>query len=390
MTFNNDSAIDEVRTALREGNLTLFLGAGVSVGNGLPEWSKLVLSMYFSTISEQRLRGYRPFANYLYAISEWYLPRLGEPLEVTSRRLKTFYQDPGDVQGLAPPQFLSLLHRTLYAGFLGESIDFSPTQYEAQVRAANPTLDAVTKLCEAKFGQRHGVNAVVTYNFDDLLEAAMQGREARPIFRATDEIGNALPIFHVHGYVPFEGGDNWMDQDIVFIEEDYNQAASDPYCWTNLVQLRALTGSVGLMIGLSMSDRNIRRLLDAASRSPTKPTAYALMQLPKANDPPTEDIDMIHENAIKYLEKFENSGVKSARDRSGTALYVSTGVKSARPIGSAAKKGPRYAYEIRGIIKAIDELERSQKEEVFKRLGIQPIWYKEHPEIPRIVDQIIG
>jgi len=91
--MNRTASIKALRTAFGQQRLTLFLGAGVSVANGLPTWEKLVLSLYFSTISEQQMNGWRPYANYLYAISEWYLKRSIEPLEITARKTKSFYEN---------------------------------------------------------------------------------------------------------------------------------------------------------------------------------------------------------------------------------------------------------------------------------------------------------
>src|SRR5262245_1272825 len=41
IALENRSPIEEIREAYRHGNLTLYLGAGVSKGNGLPTWAEL-------------------------------------------------------------------------------------------------------------------------------------------------------------------------------------------------------------------------------------------------------------------------------------------------------------------------------------------------------------
>ena len=90
------------------------------VADGLPTWEKLVLSLYFSTISEQQMNGWRPYANYLYAISEWYLKRSIEPLEITARKTKSFYEN-SDVGEKA---FLDAIRDALY----GVDTSFGPQQ----------------------------------------------------------------------------------------------------------------------------------------------------------------------------------------------------------------------------------------------------------------------
>jgi hypothetical protein len=57
------SHIASVRTAYKKGDLTLYLGAGVSKGNGLPTWSELVLAMYFTAMEGDWKLRWRPFSN---------------------------------------------------------------------------------------------------------------------------------------------------------------------------------------------------------------------------------------------------------------------------------------------------------------------------------------
>ena len=46
--MSRNDIIERLRTAYQRGDLTLYLGAGVSAGNGLPSWDRLVLAMYFA------------------------------------------------------------------------------------------------------------------------------------------------------------------------------------------------------------------------------------------------------------------------------------------------------------------------------------------------------
>jgi hypothetical protein len=128
------SAIATLKHAFAEQRLTLFLGAGVSVANGLPTWEKLVLSLYFATISEQKMNGWRPYANYLYAISEWYLEHSIEPLEITARKVRSFYKR----NSAGENAFLMAIHEALY----GVNTKMNP----AALLRANPTLNAVVDL----------------------------------------------------------------------------------------------------------------------------------------------------------------------------------------------------------------------------------------------------
>src|SRR5437016_4074639 len=100
--------LDALRTAYDRGNLTLYVGAGISVGNGLPTWSQLVLTMYFTAIKGDWKYRWRPYSNYLFAIAEWQLRQRPEPPEITAQKVRQYYTD--------PKEFLEDLRTTLYAG----------------------------------------------------------------------------------------------------------------------------------------------------------------------------------------------------------------------------------------------------------------------------------
>ena len=359
---DTDLAPRRLRQAWEAQNLTLYLGAGVSVGNGLPTWERLVLAMYFSAVNRNRLGGWRPYPNYLYAIAEWHLERSNEPLDITARKIRRYHQDPQD--------FLESLRQTLYAGFVesGQYEDawFQPLEPGA-LREANSTLDAVARLCESGGADRKGVRAVINYNYDCLLETALRSLDCQPIWRPVSLDPEKVPIYHVHGYVPIGDAGGSTAEEIVFTEEQYHQVAQDTYSWPNLVQIQCLSSSVGLMIGLSLSDRNIRRLLDAVNKTPVRTENYALLQEPQWRQPGPEELGRINEKAIAYMERFERGGVK----RGGV-------------------KGPSWESQIEGILEQLEQLGREEQTFVLEQLGIRPIWYKEHSEIPGIVSEIIG
>ena len=53
---------------------------------------------------------------------------------------------------------------------------------------------------------------------------------------------------------------------LVFSEEGYHKLLSDSFSWSNIVQLNSLRESTCLLIGLSLTDPNLRRLLDTAAQ----------------------------------------------------------------------------------------------------------------------------
>ena len=387
MPIDRATSIQSLQRAFQHHNLALFLGAGVSVSNKLPSWEKLVLSMYFSTISEQKLGGWRPFSNYLYAISEWYLNNMDEPLEITARKLRKYYKKDAD----GNERFLANLYHNLYGHFLTPDCEILPEVTKDMLRGANSTLDAVAKLCESP---EQGVKSVITYNYDNLLELVLEQRAHQSIFSPSFERNNKLPIYHVHGYVPLHKKElaSLVDE-IVFTEDQYHHVLGNSYHWSNIVQLHAMSNSVGLMIGLSLSDRNIRRLLDAVRSAPIGATIYAILPVPNEDPPSVEELDNIQKNAIEYLKDFERSGIKSAASYEDQVFFQQPGIKSAGPnikSSFAGQKGPRYRHEIAGIINEVKYHVKDQQQFVLEQLGITPIWIKSFDEIPEILREIGG
>lgn len=351
-------AIEKLRNAYRDNRLTLFLGAGVSMASGLPSWNALVLAMYFEVIDRDRLGNWRPFPNYLLAIAEWQLKHMQEPLEITARKIRKYYADDQNL-------FRRALWENLYKALERHGEDFVPPDLYSLLDE-NKTLHGIVDLCNTS--DEKGVNAIVTYNYDSLLEMALDTIDHTPIWSSSQvQPDTGIPVYHVHGYVPLPGDEGSSPDEIVFTEDQYNRIANDPYSWANLVQMHFMSSSTGLMIGLSLSDRNMRRLFDAVKSAPLKTQHYALLPRPKWKTPEDRELDKINETAMDYLHKFQRSGIK--REPGG--------------------KGPNWRSEIKGILSALQSKGVEQEEQVLAELGIQPIWFDDYSEIPDILARIM-
>lgn len=341
--------IKDLRFAYQDRNLTLYLGAGVSLGNGLPSWEHLVLSMYYSGLQERARDGIEtPYPNYLFAIAEWHLEKRREPLDITARKIHRLYNK---------RDFLRKLKNTLYAGPQHQTPDRN------RLLQANQTLNSIVGMCVPQEPIRAGVRSVISYNYDNLLELGLNGRaKVRPVWRDNQKIkSGVMPIYHVHGYVPIEGRGSRADE-IVFTEEQYHLVAQNAYSWSNLVQIQSMSTSVGLMIGLSLTDRNMRRLLDAIRKTPVQPRNYILLREPSWPEPEKSEIEEIDKRAREYFRKFQDSGIKTEA---------------------------RRHQQIGKIIKGIEDRYLEEQASILEELGVYPIWYKDHSEIPKIISKII-
>ena len=345
-----------LRKAYHANNLTLYLGAGVSAGNGLPSWDKLVLAMYFSAIDrDEVVKGLSPFPNYLFAIAEWHLERRNEPLDITSRKIRLLLEDEN--------RFWGKLHKTLYTVFTTDGCPAVQLPTQELLLQKNATLKAVTNLCAEKNANGTLVRSVITYNYDNLLELGLGQHLTKPIWKASQRPKrDQLPIYHVHGYVPIQGRGSKV-KELVFTEDQYYLAAQNAYSWGNLIQIEYLSNTVGLMIGLSLTDRNMRRLLDALKKTPLPPECYVILQRPRWAKAESHDLNRINLQAKKYFDEFSHSGLKT---------------------------GNKEGEQINEIISGVEAADLDMEERLLKELGVRPIWYQEHAEVPQIINQIMS
>src|SRR5262249_4087962 len=173
----------------------------------------------------------------------------------------------------------------------------------------NKTLRAIVKLCRRTRPGKRGLRAVINYNLDGLLEMALGSYPFQSFWKPAKAKPKTLPIYHAHGYLPVR--DPFSDysprlgslpDEIVLTEEHYHREAADPYSWANLVQLGAMSRSTGLTIGLSLSDPNLRRLLDAAGRAPVRPEIYGILPKPEATELDEASIEEIERNLRQIVE----------------------------------------------------------------------------------------
>jgi len=360
MAINNTHHFEALKTAFKKGNLTFYLGAGVSKPNGLPSWEELVQALYFSTLGDESyIQNLRPYPNYLFALAEWVLEQKNEPLDIIIRKIKQWYEG---------KDFIGMLSNTLYAGFGREMMGNNIYGLPEEILNTNQTMAAIINCCVQSVPGMTGLKSIVTYNYDNLLELGLekfqnQKDNFQPVFKGNQKLENGkIPIYHVHGYIPYQSNDVNYDE-IIFSEDQYNRAFQDPFFWGNVVQVNQLTSHTGLMIGLSLSDRNIRRILDSIRNQPVSNENYILMRKPKFKmiEPNSPEIKHIREKAEEYLQKFASSRMKMPDMEQKQIQYILENI---------------YRYE------------ENEFEKGFENLGLKLITFDEFEEIPEILANI--
>lgn len=238
-----DRKVAELAKALHGGRLTLVCGAGISVGAGVPAWNDLLLRLLGAMISR---------------ISE------DHSLSINSDDADLFharYSPSSLVVG-------KYLKNNLGKDFLKELRD--------SLYISNPeSCDVIEAIVDLSRPQRDGkpLDSIITFNFDELLEENLDKQNIKYKAVYGEGIRNSpheLPIYHVHGYLPRKGRIS-TNMDVVFSEDAYHSQFIEPFSWSNLIQLNKLSQNTCLFIGLSLTDPNLRRLLDVSNRkSPDK------------------------------------------------------------------------------------------------------------------------
>jgi hypothetical protein len=169
---------------------------------------------------------------------------------------------------------------------------------------------------------------------------------------------------HVHGYIPAVGQGS-PPEEIVFTEQQYHASAYSPYSWSNLSQIQWLAASIGLMVGLSLSDRNMRRLLDAVRVTPFRKRQFAILKKPEWRAPKSEELEEIHEKAVYYKDRFSRSGVKTKTKDMGRNV------------------------QILEIFQELNRREGSNYTDLLNQMGITPIWYSDHKDVSQILHSVL-
>lgn len=342
----NASDLRGLREAWLHGSLVLFLGAGVSIPYGLPSWRDLVLEMLFDQTRNTRALG-RLWPHYRRALAEWMTEYFDYNPLVLARMVEKHFKGAPAGDG-----FLDRLREKLYANTR------TPPPSE------RTTLRAVADLIEHSVPRQNGVERVVTFNFDDLLEQELRARGFEHTV-VTDEKRKAragFKIIHPHGYIPREGEAH--RRAIVFNETDYHDLTESVFHWGLSEIITSLRHSTVLFIGLSMSDPSLRRLLDAAKNSDIPPH----WQIQKRHAVREADMPRVMEDVAARADR--HAGHMSGQWASRQADRI----KTEHELHEA----------IQGALRQADTYDR----EVYEGMGVKTIWIEDFADLPRVLDAI--
>lgn len=309
----------EAALSLNNKKVSFILGSGISIDAGGLLWNEL-LEKLLEINNDLRPIG---LSKKDYSIIK---EKSGDSLLIAGRYiLSQLKEKMGD-------DLTEVLQKIFYKRF-AKDYQSSPT-----------ALQAISKLIK----DFDNIESVITFNYDQFLEEALE--EAGVKSKSFDKGGilkiGEVPVFHVHGLIarPNDNSNTSIkllsSRDITLSENDYHDKYLKDNEWSNIELQHALRRHVCFFIGLSMTDPNLRRLLDYTKNEYENKKEHFVFLKKESFIP-------------KDLEK-EN---KEKRDDK----------KKERKI----KKNPK-----------VDEMHRQRLENLYEELGINVIWFDENPDEP--------
>ncbi len=285
-----EGKITLLKEALIDNQLTLVCGAGVSRDSSIPDWNDLLVNILNETffnndsnvpeskVLAEDLLSLMPQSNLI--LGKYLRLVLKEDFEkVVQKHLYLYYNQDRDCELSTIVQGHEIINYALETNMM-----------KAIVELARPK----------RRGKR--LESIITFNFDDLIECALSKHKIEycSIWKEGQTCGmDALPVFHVHGFLP-----NQREVDtpnLVFSEESYHTQFIDPYSWSNLIQLNTFSTNICLFVGLSLSDPNLRRLLDISWRRNQRCKHYIIMKKAPQKNRTDEIATMLFEQDANSL-----------------------------------------------------------------------------------------
>jgi len=290
-----DFQIKNLKEEYNRGNLTLFCGAGISYDAGIPTWNSLLRALLKAVYSENT-----------------------EVPDIDSK-LATLFQKRINVSPLILAQYLKTLLGKKFTSTVRETLYKNCTD-------KSPTVEAIAELSRPK-RERKPLRAIITFNFDDLIEEKLTKEKVdfKCIFSEGERyIDKQIPIYHPHGCLP-RTKNLTSKNEIVFSEDAYHSQFIDPFSWSNLAQLNHLNNCTCLFTGISLTDPNMRRLLDVAIRKNGKgeKNHYIIKKRYSLEDlfPESKTVKPKDEKVIPVLENIEE---QDANDLGFNVIWINS------------------------------------------------------------------
>lgn len=327
---------NRIQKAKNNKSLAFILGGGVSAEFKIPLWNDLLAHLLTDHLSKQKSIKNQNKSELL-KFSRNFIKSRNINLTILARFLRKQYNK---------EEWFNVVQKSIYS-------NLDKIKYKNEIKYSRSVLGSLAKLA------KENPNLIfLTYNFDSLLEEFF---EAKKIFGSKDYrsyheprgriIPDKINIFHIHGYLPHSINApeifSTPSKQLVLCEDDYHISAISPTTWQNSIPLSVLLTRTCIFVGTSLTDSNQRRLLD---------TYKTIVE-------------------VKELEK-------TGRGIPGLRFHY------------ALLKHPDYERKIPAEETHLDKFASKEyakiQEKILKDLRVYPIWYRDHEDLPFILNEIFN
>ncbi|KKM25821.1 hypothetical protein LCGC14_1591080 [marine sediment metagenome] len=302
---------------IKSGALVLNLGAGVSQSEDMPGWNDLLQNLMVRAIRENKK----------------YFPNSLEDNELDYYAKRIHDQERN--YPLIEAEFIKFALFQQFRKKIENALYKKNQEYSDLIKN-------IVNFCNI-----YGIKEIITYNYDDLIENLFESnffkKNVWSIYnnetyrQKIDEIN----IYHVHGYLPE------VKSDIILSELEYYRFLQDNSFWANKIQKKHYGHSHCLLIGLSIKDPNLRRILFNAQQDRFKNKMNQSAFLPH----------------FAFIRKTSKADFLMRR---GKGEYL-------------AKSETEEVLTIYHLFKQF----------TYSQFGINVIWIDSYDEIPIILDELI-
>lgn len=231
--IKNETNKELLLQEIRKGNISISLGAGVSTEYGAKKWDKLINDFYGEIQREGKI----------------------DDVEAVQKKIGGTSVINGQFAQDNLLDFMDSLYKGLYGTYRGKSFYYSKTT----------SLEYIADLTlRLQYGRRFNI---ITYNYDNFLEQILthKGIEYNSIYNEDGKIDDKLSVFHPHGFLPYDikkAEYSKYKSFIVFSESEYHKLYNNPLAWAMVLQQYLYRESAYLFVGCSLTDPNLRRILE--------------------------------------------------------------------------------------------------------------------------------
>lgn len=235
------TAIKNLKESYNLEKLCLVIGAGISSTYKIPSWNDLLQRLLMEDIEKESTNAI--------LLSKLFSKIFNPSPLIAGRYLQDVFSDI-KVQN----KFEKEVRNAIY-----ECLDENKESL---------IVEEIIKYCIAP-GNSPNLDSIITYNYDDIIEHSLEKKNLEIPFesiygQAIDPEDKKLKIYHVHGFLPRTGTLS-IENKITLGELVYHEQYNNIYSWNNMVQINKFRDTTCLFMGTSLTDPNIRRLLDIAN-----------------------------------------------------------------------------------------------------------------------------